>query len=261
MIWRAAAAMAVLFWAVMTGLLIRDVYFPDESRFAEVPPRFVFDLFLKQSHFNQNSLHLYHLKNKIGNANLQIAERLDAKARQPYYGIIANGTVDGDSAGDPLKATWNLNGSMDAAGDWRQFEFILELPSQELSATVKWLEGATAPSVQVIKNKKPILDTQNLSTWVALGASGMQDQPMLAALGLMGGTQPDLKQFQITAREGIMLIAGRERKCFLVYMPMPGGQQVKMFFSETGELARVDLPQDYHLYEPMIHGLIPQEMP
>jgi hypothetical protein len=30
-----------------------------------------------------------------------------------------------------------------------------------------------------------------------------------------------------------------------------------MIFAETGELARIDLPQDYRLIEPLIHGMIP----
>ena len=70
MIWRTAAAFVVLFWAVMTGLLLRDVYFPDESRFAEVPPKYVFDLFLKQAEVTANTLHLYHRDQKIGHASL-----------------------------------------------------------------------------------------------------------------------------------------------------------------------------------------------
>jgi hypothetical protein len=49
MIWRVAAILAVLFWAVMSGLLVRDIYFPEASRFAVVPPRMVIELFLRQS--------------------------------------------------------------------------------------------------------------------------------------------------------------------------------------------------------------------
>ena len=56
-------------------------------------------------------------------------------------------------------------------------------------------------------------------------------------------------------------LAGRERKCFLVSVELPGSQKIRMIFSETGELARIDLPQDYQLLEPMIHGMIPSLPP
>ena len=60
MIWRVAAVLVVLFWAVMSGLLVRDVYFPEASRFAAVPPRMVIDLFLRQSEVFGSTLHLHH---------------------------------------------------------------------------------------------------------------------------------------------------------------------------------------------------------
>ena len=48
MFWRFLTAIIIVFWAVMTGLMIRDVYFPDHSRFAVVPVSMVFDLFLSE---------------------------------------------------------------------------------------------------------------------------------------------------------------------------------------------------------------------
>ena len=50
-------------------------------------------------------------------------------------------------------------------------------------------------------------------------------------------------------------MAGRERKCFIVTMPLVAGQSARLLFAETGELARIELPQEYVLLEPMIHGM------
>jgi len=77
------------------------------------------------------------------------------------------------------------------------------------------------------------------------------------ALAPLTGDLPEAGTFHFTAREGGITLAGRERRCFLVTAPLPGGQQVRMIFAETGELARIDLPQDYRLIEPLIHGMIP----
>ena len=93
MFWRLITAMVVLFWAVMTGLVIRDTYFPDHSRFAVVPVRFVFDLFLSEAVAFNNTLHLYQGQEKIGHTTFAL-RRMDEKAEQePIYAIAANGSV------------------------------------------------------------------------------------------------------------------------------------------------------------------------
>jgi hypothetical protein len=61
---------------------------------------------------------------------------------------------------------------------------------------------------------------------------------------------------RLSAREGIVEMAGRERKCFIVSIPLPAEQSIRLLFAETGEIARIELPQDYVLMEPMIHGVL-----
>jgi ABC-type Na+ transport system ATPase subunit NatA len=49
MFWRISTAFILVFWAVVTGLMIRDTHYPNDSRFVEVPVRMVFDLFLAEA--------------------------------------------------------------------------------------------------------------------------------------------------------------------------------------------------------------------
>lgn len=83
MIWRLLPAMAVLFWAVMTVLLVRTVYFPGESSLAEVPPRFVFDLFLKQASRQTNTLHLQHRGEKSATPRSSFSTATNRKRTPP----------------------------------------------------------------------------------------------------------------------------------------------------------------------------------
>ena len=78
---------------------------------------------------------------------------------------------------------------------------------------------------------------------------------MLSMLGGMpkGAVAPGATALH--AREGVMTLAGRERKCFVLTLPILGSHEVKMIFTEAGELARIDLPEGYSLLEPMIYGL------
>ena len=81
----------------------------------------------------------------------------------------------------------------------------------------------------------------------------------LAMISMLGGGMPktsaQTETMKLQAREGQMVLAGRQRKCFVLTLPIMGMYEVKMIFTEAGELARIDLPDDYVLLEPTIHGL------
>ncbi|MFM2169188.1 MAG: hypothetical protein RIS79_3559 [Verrucomicrobiota bacterium] len=260
MIWRAAAALAVLFWAVMTGLLIRDVYFPDESRFAEVPTGMVFDRFLRQAEVNANTLHLYHGADKIGHANLTLGSSRIPESGVRYHWLLRGVVERLQARGERVDISWEVTGVSDGMGEWRQMEFTASLPRQQSSVKVVWAEGEKFPTVHVTREGKTVLDTQNAGLLIALGLAGLQGgaggEWAQALVPIAGGSGAG-EEFHFTAREGGIELAGRERRCFLVTAPLPGGQQVRLVFAETGELARIDLPQEYRLIEPLIHGMIP----
>lgn len=244
----------------MTGLLVRDVYFPEESRFAEVPPGLVLDRFLRQTEVNASTLHLYHGPDKIGHANLTIGSS-QTPGGSIRYNWLARGVVEkAQGRGERLNATWEVSGLSDAKGDWRHMELAATLPHQNASLKVTWAEGEKFPAVKVIQNGKAMIDTQNAGPLMTLGLAGLQSGAggdWAKALVPLANGSPEAGAFHFTAREGGIVLAGRERRCFLVTAPLPGGQQVRMIFAETGELARIELPQDYRLIEPLIHGMIP----
>lgn len=260
MIWRAAAALVVLFWAVMTGLLIRDVYFPDESRFAEVPAGLVFDRFLKQAEVNANTLHLYHGADKIGHANLTLGSSRVPESGKHFHWLVRGVVERFQAKGERVDLTWEVTGESDEKGEWREMELTANLPRQKSVLKVVWAEGDKFPAVRLTRDGKTVLDTPNAGLFMALGMAGMPGgagDGWAQALMPLTGSSMKADEFHFTAREGGIELAGRERRCFLVTAPLPGGQQVRMVFAETGELARIDLPQDYRLIEPLIHGMIP----
>jgi hypothetical protein len=109
MFWRFLTAIIVVFWAVMTGLIIRDIYFPDHSRFAVVPVSMVFDLFLSEAVAFNNTLHLYHLDEKIGHASFTI-RKVSEDAEEPLYAFLATGSVRTPREKDKVKASFKLSG-------------------------------------------------------------------------------------------------------------------------------------------------------
>jgi len=262
MIWRAAAAFAVLFWAVMTGLLLRDVYFPDESRFAEVPPKYVFDLFLKQAEVTADTLHLYHRQQKIGHASLSITSGTH-EGHKTYHWLLRGVVERLQTGGARIDTTWEVDGSMNEDGGWQEIELTAAMPHQNATMKMHWKDGERFPEVRVTQNGQVIINSQNIAVIMALGIGGMQGMSgdWAQALAPLAASKQEMPPPRMTAREGAVTLAGRERKCFLVSVELPGSQKIRMIFSETGELARIDLPQDYQLLEPMIHGMIPSLPP
>ncbi|WP_395745049.1 hypothetical protein [Prosthecobacter sp.] len=258
MIWRVAAVLAVIFWAVMSGLLVRDTYFPEASRFAVVPPRMVMDLFLRQADSFGCTLHLYHDHEKMGHANLQVNRRTKTDG-QTAYDMVAHGSVEEPVPGSEarsLVATWSLGCTLADAERWQYLSLKAAFPQRDASMQMSWNETQTTPEVLVKQGERVLMNSQDVKLLTGMGSG---EDSMLAMLALMGGNLPKKDAapgaMKLQAREGMMMLAGRQRKCFVLVLPVFGTHEVKMIFTEAGELARIDLPENYVLLEPTIHGL------
>jgi hypothetical protein len=255
MFWRLLTVSILLFWAVMTGLVIRDSYFPDHSRFAEVPVRMVFDLFLTEAAAFNNTLDLYHDKVKIGHTTFTI-RKIGDDDNSPLYALMVNGTVQMPTETESVNATFNLTGELADAERWRRFKLDFKAPAAETSAMIAWKLGDELPDLEVKKSGKLVMDTE-----MAKAMMGMKDSLGSGSEWLLqmipAGALPEASAFQLKAREGQMELAGKKRRCYIVQLALMPGYELKMYFSELGELARVELPQGYRLIEPMMHGLEP----
>lgn len=261
MIWRVAAVLAVLFWTVMSGLLLRDVYFPEASRFALVPPKMVLDLFLRQSDAFGSTLHLYRHKEKIGHASFQISRRAKP-GDEIVYDVLSRGVVEEtvpEKNAQRTVATWNVSCVLADAERWHHLAVAADIPQHEVNVKIAWSEHQPVPEVLVKQGGRVVVGTQDVAMLMKLGAG---KDGALAMLSMLGGGQPGKlpepaksSDMKLQAREGILLLAGRERKGYVLTLPVLAQQEVRMIFTEAGELARIDLPDGYALLEPLIHGL------
>jgi len=255
MLWRVVTAVFLLFWAVMTGLLLRNVYFPDHSTLAEVPPRLVFDLFLNQAVTHSNTLHVYHHQEKLGHASFHVVKSGgEGDDALPLYRMTVSGGIDAVAGeGQRVTSGWRLETDL---RDGEALEGLrLDLTSTATNHTVmlRWKVGEKLPQLEVRQGNQVVMDTKG-----ALALAGMGEQMGLFSgmLGLSGkeGQEPQLR---MTAREGLMDLAGRSRRCYVIRITAYDLYEVQAIFTEVGELARVDLPQGFCLREPLIHGLEP----
>lgn len=274
MFWRLLSALAILFWAVMAALLVRDTYFPHESTLSEVPPRYVFDLFLKQASQQAVTLHLHHRGEKIGHASMSITGQKSSPISAPEgYELMARGLIERlQENAARMDITWEISGRIDTQGEWSRAEFLSSMQREKVQARVFWEKGQKLPAVSVTQDGRSLIDPSQLGILTALSGGMIGKSGGLGALaGVLGplagmpaadtSTATDEKtpaaasETLFTAHEATVEMAGRERKCFIVTMPLVAGQSARLLFAETGELARIELPQEYVLLEPMIHGM------
>lgn len=265
MFWRIISALGVLFWAVMAGLLIRDTYFPEESRFAEVPPKFVLDLFLGQKGM-ATTLLLYRDQEKLGHSTFTVRKQPSIDGQPAVYDLQASGIIEGRMFGPGgADLSWRLVGELGEGQQWRSVIFQTGWRPGEgpvatregVAATVSWKDGGGAPVIEVRKGGKVVMDGGAVDSLLKGGALPLGG--LLGTTGSRGATLSTLAHTE--AREGAMVLAGKKRKCYVLHMQFAGLYDIKMLFTEAGELARVDLPQGLHLLEPTIHGLGAQLAP
>ena len=119
---------------------------------------------------------------------------------------------------------------------------------------MSWNENQPTPDLLVKQGQRVVMNSQDVKLVLGGGQEGVLALlPMLTGGTPKSGTEP--KAMKLQAREGLMMLAGRERKCFVLTLPLFGMHEVRMLFTEAGELARIDLPDDYSLLEPTINGL------
>ena len=254
MLWRILSAVILLFWAIMTGLIIRDTYFPDHSRFAVVPPRFVFDLFLTEAAAFNNNLHLYHEKEKIGHTTFTI-RRDGSDDAPPVYAVMASGSLDlkgakPDDVGHDI--TYRLTGELAEGERWTSLDIEVKSVLAGLHATILWKEGDKLPAIEVKKGGQLVMNTQFIQTMMAMKGAFGGEADLLAQLSKAG---QEAKSVPLSAREGLMDLAGKQRRCYIVLLELMQLEEIRIYFTEAGELARIELPQGYRLIEPMMHGL------
>eukprot|EP01031_Cornospumella_fuschlensis_P007890 gene7890-9753_t len=146
----------------MTGLVIRDAYFPDSSRFAEVPPRMVFDQFLSQAGVFNNQLHLYHERDRIGHAHFAINFLKDLPG-PPVYALIASGSFAqlGDAEAKSV-TSFHLSAELENGETWRNFQIQTKSPATNTTGTVAWKRGDAFPQIEAKRGDEVILNSASL---------------------------------------------------------------------------------------------------
>lgn len=250
MFWRLLTLAVTVFWLVMATLLIRVTYYPEDSQFARLRPTDVFKTFL--AHGNTlNALHIYHGDKKIGHASLT-PRRLSLNDGQNDYMLLISGMLDkGAFETLPGQASWHMSLKLRDGDRWGGASGQFRLPDEGTIFDFTWEQDARLPAFTLRKHGEVLADSATLQ---------MLQGPWSQAPG--SAPQPSSSEdesIKVGAREGVIKIAGQQRKGFVMEFTFMERYRVRAFFTEAGELALVELPEGYRAIEPVIYGLVPDE--
>jgi hypothetical protein len=244
--------LVLAFWLVMTVLLVRYTYFPEGSRFAEVPPRVVMKLFLEQGVKN-NAMHVYHYDKKIGHASFEArkVKSIESLPGDPVTHVVKiNGLLEKgmlSAVKDPI--IWRLEARLKGMEQFEYFKAHIYMQDSGITAELVWNAGDRAPKISFASKEGPRPETEMLQTLLGqvLGSGSMPG----------GAAAPSEQSVQLTTRQGTMNIGGQKRLGFTMEIGATEAWKMKAFFTEAGELALVTLPDGYRLMEQTIYGLAP----
>lgn len=237
--WRFITFMVFAFWATMVTLLVRATYYPEESRFAQLPPRTVLKMFLDQAN-NSSTLHLYHDGVKVGHIFLS-AHHASDHADSDDYSLLLSGLLEKGAVQEVDGAlSWRMSMLLLGAERWGGASGQVRMHDSASVFDFNWPQSQRLPAFTLRKGTEIVADDQLLQTL-------MSEMPPDA-----GGNE----MVNVKAREGVMKLAGQRRKGYVLELKFMD-YNVKAFFTEAGELAFAELPGGYRALEPVIHGLVP----
>jgi len=244
--------LVLAFWLVMTVLLVRYTYFPEGSKFAEVPPRVVMKLFLEQGSKN-NAMHVYHYDKKIGHAAIDTrkVKSIESLPGDPVIHVLKmNGLLErGMLSMVKEPVVWRMEARLKRMEEFEFFSVHVFMQESGLTAELVWNADESAPKFSFSSKGQPNPQAEMAQTLLT---------QMLGGGALPGGVaKPSEESVHISSRQNSMNIGGQKRNGFTMEIGASESWRLKAFFTEAGELALVTLPEGYRLMEQTIYGLAP----
>ena len=240
--WRVLAFLVFAFWAVMATLLVRVTYFPEDSRFAQLPPRAILKKFLDQMS-NASTLHLYHNGVKVG--HVFVSSHLEnGHSEGGDYSLQISGLLEKGAVQDVgTSVSWRIHLMLLGAEHWGGGNGQVRMQDSGSVFDFNWPQDQSRPKFTLRKGGEIVADDKLLQM-------------------MMPGTPPEANgesMIKVKAREGMMRLAGQKRKGYVLELSIMDQHHIKAFFTEVGELAYAELPGGYRALEPVMHGLVPDE--
>lgn len=248
MIARILSGFIILFWMTMTGLLVRKVWFPDESRLAEVSPRAVYELFAARG--EPSYLDIFRDRNRIG--TFQITPVFGTVDRPAVSRLNVQGRVHLGGMGDDGGRELQMRGAFAFTPDGEMTRSRLEIQLNRPRLRLRIDQSGENDGMVEFTHEDSVLFSSRLTAFaegdggnpylhVLLAAAGISLQDLHAARNRAeAGTR-------FTARHGILTIEDRKFDGYVVSSAAPGEPGIRVYIDNAGQLLKMETPFGYSM--------------
>lgn len=261
MLWKSVSALILMFWVLMTVLLVRHTYYPDEKGAVAIPVSTVLERAAQNYAVlgGGSTLELLSKGQKSGHATVMITriEPASKDAKPSYHwdlgGVVITPTDDGSATG----VTWRFDGDVDSNNAWQRMHLAARAAHTDTNVTIAWQKGDEMPVIEVRRAGELTMDTK-----AALGEAQKQ-----AGKGSLGGLATMMPSFlgkqsvslerliMMSARSDQIALADRKVRGNVLTLALFGLFQAEARFTEGGSIAEVTLPQGWRLIDTLILGM------
>ena len=264
---RLLSVLIIGFWLVMTGLLARRVWFPEETRFAEISPEAVLELFASRSEPTQ--LEIYDNRTMIG--KLRITPPSRAPGSQRPVRVNVDGDVRLGGALLPAPVSLDIRGRflIGSAGELMETDLRLSVRNpgprdrkEEPIAALRIDQDAqTPPRLRLFRGGALLIDSAAAAD--EKPESGAADPLVSVLLPLLGLTPDQFKAMlpasagpgglpAISARQGTFSFAAHPSFTGYLLTAASAGNtepshKFRAYLDAAGEILRVETPVGYVL--------------
>lgn len=252
---RYLVAGVLIFWVVMTTLLLRVTYFPEGSMFEKVPPEMVLKMFLQQDKTSSTWL-LFQHDRELGPvviAQHRVGRRQDTGREEDDYLLRIQGTLEkGIFPSVNSSVVWRVSFLVEGLQVLRSASGQIRMPDEGRVLDFEWNLGDEMPRFSLRQGDVVMMDDKLVQPIIEQ-LLGDKEQRMAAGYG--DGWNSLMK---LTARQGTMTLSSNKRKGYVLEAVVMEQWKAKAFFTEVGELAMIDLPEGLRVVEQIIYGLAPE---
>lgn len=233
-LYRFACVAVVIFWAVMTLLLVRSSYFSSEDRLPVVDTDFVVDRFVNNA--NRSNLTVYKGRRPVGRIALS-PRRLDDGRVDLLMTALGEIEIPGVGKQD---LAWRGNLILNGRNEVDHLAVNVKFRDPDVRV---WLEVDPATfeiSYRVEHDGETVVDSDDRKSKAV-----RRVKLLLAAWGLgpkalqRKAEQRESSRQQVVARHGKVEIGGEKMNAYLLEVTPLRGKKFRLYFNDAGELMKV----------------------
>jgi|GEM_PF-3584279 len=259
-------ASIVAFWLVMTVLLVRTVYFPEQTRFTRVPPAQILESFLKSEKNYQ--LLIMERGSEVGHVMVSSARRDGGDAdNEPAYEMVLAGKLklklppSGETA-----MRYKIELLMDETAKIHSLK--LEVTPDQVRKKLRFELKPTGEGVDYCFS---VDDEVLLASYGGVTDASPEIQMLLAAWGMdpsmLMKKKDEMAQGlpEVIGRKGAVEVRGMLFSAYTLEFPIMGERGLRFCFTRYGELMQVEGLFGYEVISedlyPVVHGAVPTTEP